>query len=127
MRQYIAETSANVMGGIGPMGHRARAPSQPKAKLQLQCTVSFFMDMGVCAVSQGLKKFLKSRFAAGDALRAPRARARSVQRSRVEKNGLENPILGVFWPFSDPKHCRVRSCWDFFCNFGAFGACFGEN
>ena len=45
MRQYIAETSAKVMGH--------GAPSQPK--LQLQCTVSFFMDMGVCALSQGLK------------------------------------------------------------------------
>jgi len=106
MRQYIAETSAKVMGH--------GAPSQPK--LQLQCTVSFFMDMGVCALSQGLKVSKGPLRGRGCAARDP---------SRVEKTGL-NPILGVFWPFSDPKRCRVRSRWDFFCNFGAFGAYFGE-
>ena len=65
MRQYIAETSAKVMGH--------GAPSQPK--LQLQCTVSFFMDMGVCALSQGLKISKGPLRGRGCAARTARTRA----------------------------------------------------
>ena len=100
------------------MGHGA--PSQPK--LQLQCTVSFFMDMGICALSQGLKISKGPLRGRGCAARTARTRAIRPE----SKNAGLNPILGVFWPFSDPKRCRVRSRWDFFCNFGAFGAYFGE-
>ena len=86
MRQYIAETSAKVMGH--------GAPSQPK--LQLQCTVSFFMDMGVCALSQGLKISKEPLRGRGCAARTTRTRA---LRPESKKTGLITPFWAFFGRF----------------------------
>ena len=74
-----------------------------------------------CALPQGLK-FSKGPLR-GRGCAARTARTRAIRPE--SKKGLQ-PHFGHFWPFSDTKRCRVRSRWDFFCNFGAFGAYFLE-